>query len=75
MVASVDPGSPAAQADIRSGDVILGIGGRTVTGADDLVRLLTGEQIGQTIEMELLRDGKVRQASVVPQERPPRKAA
>jgi len=75
MVASVEPGSPAAQADIRSSDVILGIDGRTVTGADDLIRLLTGEQIGRTIEMELLRDGKVRQASVVPQERPPRKAA
>ncbi|MFY9991742.1 MAG: trypsin-like peptidase domain-containing protein [Rhodoplanes sp.] len=75
MVSSVEPGSPAAQADIRSGDVILGIDGCTVTGADDLIRLLTGEQIGRTIEVEFLRDGKVRQASLVPQERPPRKAA
>lgn len=75
MVSSVEPGSPAAQADIRSGDVILGIDGRTVTGADDLIRLLTGEQIGRTVEVEFLRDGKVWQASLVPQERPPRKAA
>ena len=75
MVSSVEPGSPAAQADIRSGDVILGIDGCTVTGADDLIRLLTGEQIGRMIEVEFLRDGKVRQASLVPQERPPRKAA
>jgi S1-C subfamily serine protease len=75
MVSSVEPGSPAAQADIRPGDVILGIDGCTVTGADDLIRLLTGEQIGRTIEVEFLRDGKVRRASLVPQERPPRKAA
>jgi len=27
------------------------------------------------IEVEFLRDGKVQQASLVPQERPPRKAA
>lgn len=75
MVASVDTGSPAATAGIRAGDVILGIDGRTVTGADDLVRLLTGEQIGRAITIDLLREGKVTQASLVPQERPPRKAA
>ena len=75
MVSSVEPGSPAAQADIRTGDVILGIDGRTVTGADDLIRLLTGEQIGRTVEVEFLRDGKRQQASLVPQERPPRTAA
>jgi S1-C subfamily serine protease len=75
MVASVETGSPAAAAGIRAGDVILAIDGRTVTGADDLVRLLTGDQIGHAIEIEVLRDGKVSQASLVPQERPPRKAA
>ncbi len=75
MVAAVEPGSPAAAAGVRAGDVILGIDGRTVTGADDLVRLLTGEQIGRVIEIDLLRDGKVSQASLAPQERPPRKAA
>jgi len=75
MVASVETGSPAAAAGIRAGDVILAIDGRTVTGADDLVRLLTGDQIGHAIEIEVLRDAKVSQASLVPQERPPRKAA
>ncbi len=75
IVASVETGSPAAAADIRPGDLILKVDGRAVTGADDLVRLLTGEQIGRVVEIGLLREGRRRQASLVPQERPRRKAA
>jgi S1-C subfamily serine protease len=46
-----------------------------VTGADDLVRLLTGEQIGRSVAIGLLRDGQRHSVAVVPQERPARKAA
>src|SRR5690606_11158293 len=42
IVSSVEADSPAAHAGIRAGDVILDIDGRAVTGADDLVRVLTG---------------------------------
>lgn len=75
MVSSVETGSPAAQAGIRAGDVILDIDSHVVTGADDLVRLLTGEQIGRRIGIGLLRDGQRLGVAVVPQERPPRKVA
>ncbi|MEZ5787251.1 MAG: trypsin-like peptidase domain-containing protein [Xanthobacteraceae bacterium] len=75
MVSSVETGSPAAQAGIRAGDVILDIDGRVVTGADDLVRLLTSEEIGRRIGIGLLREGQRHSVAVVPQERPPRKAA
>lgn len=75
MVASVEPGSPAAEAGIASGDVVLAIDARPVTGADELVRNLTGEQIGRTIAVEILRDGVRRTVSLVPHERPRRAAA
>ncbi|WP_296523898.1 trypsin-like peptidase domain-containing protein [Rhodoplanes sp.] len=75
MVASVEPGSPAAEAGIAGGDVVLAIDGRPVTGADELVRSLTGEQIGRTIAVEILRDGARRIVSLVPNERPRRAAA
>jgi S1-C subfamily serine protease len=75
IVSSVEADSPAAQAGIRAGDVILDIDGRVVTGADDLVRLLTGEQIGRSVAIGLLRDGQRHSVAVVPQERPARKAA
>jgi len=44
-----------------------------VTGADDLIRLLTGERIGRAIEVNVLRLGKPRTFTLVPEER--RKAA
>ena len=40
-----------------------------VTGADDLIRLLTGERIGKAIEIDVLRLGKPRAFTLVPEER------
>ncbi len=47
-VATVVPGSPAAIAGLRSGDLVTGIGGRSVNVFDDLVRYVKirpGEQV------------------------------
>nr|WP_244670589.1 trypsin-like peptidase domain-containing protein [Rhodoplanes elegans] len=75
MIAGVDPGSPAAEAGIVAGDVVLAIDGVPVTGADELVRILTGERIGRALAIELLRGGERRTVPVVPLERPGRTAA
>ena len=69
MIATVEPGSPAEQAGLVSGDIILALDGTAVTGADDLIRTLTGEKIGRTIEVETLHSGSRRVLSLVPQER------
>jgi S1-C subfamily serine protease len=69
MIASVEPGSPAARAGLASGDIILALDGTAVTGADDLIRLLAGDKIGRTVEVEMLRNGDQRRVSVVPDER------
>ena len=44
----------------------------SVTGADDLIRLLAGETIGRPVEVEVLRNGTRQRFSVVPDERAPR---
>jgi S1-C subfamily serine protease len=66
---AVEPGTPAAEAGIRSGDVLLALDGEEVAGVDDLVRLLNGSRIGQPTRLTLLRSGSVQQVSVVPTER------
>ena len=69
VVAGVEPASPAGRAGLLQGDVLIALDGHAITGADDLVRLLTAEKIGQTIEIELLREGARRRLSVTPEER------
>jgi S1-C subfamily serine protease len=69
MIAEVDPKSPASEAGLLAGDIILALDGVSVTGADDLIRLLAGDKIGRTIEIDVLRLGKPRGFTLVPQER------
>jgi serine protease Do len=64
LVADVAPGGPAAAAGIRSGDLVLKIDGRPVTGASDLTRQVAGFHAGDTIRLEVRRDGQVRQIAV-----------
>ena len=69
MVASVEPESPAARADLNAGDVILALDGVAITGADDLIRVLAGDKIGRTVEIEILRGGSRHVLPLVPEER------
>lgn len=69
VVSAVEPSSPAARAGLSQGDVLIALDGQAVTGADDLVRLLTAEKIGQTVEIDLLREGQRRQLALTPEER------
>ena len=55
LVISVEKDSPAQKAGLREGDVIVSIGGKAVSGVDDLHRLLTEERIGEDTQVELIR--------------------
>jgi S1-C subfamily serine protease len=74
VVAGVEPASPADRAGLVAGDMLLSLDGQAVTGADDLIRILTGEKIGGKVEIELLRERKRHQVSLEPQERQRRAA-
>jgi S1-C subfamily serine protease len=73
LVWQVAPGGAAAAAGIRGlaqtedgdveiGDIIVGIDGEKVNNNDDLYRVLDKHQIGQTVQVQVLRNG--RQTSV-----------
>ena len=72
MIATVEPGSPAARAGLAAGDIILALDGTAVTGADDLIRSLAGDKIGRRVEIGALRNGGRLIVSLVPDERPHR---
>jgi S1-C subfamily serine protease len=69
MVSAVEKESPAAGAGLMTGDLIVALDAMSITGADDLIRALTGERIGRTVEIDVLRMGKRRRFAVTPQER------
>ncbi len=69
MVAAVEPASPAQRAGLRVGDIVIALGEQAIAGADDLIRLLTGEKIGRPVEIEFLRAGQRQRVTLTPEER------
>jgi serine protease Do len=58
LVAEVVPGSPADQAGIKAGDVIVGFGDEPVDGARDLARHAAGVDPGQRVAVSVWREGE-----------------
>lgn len=58
LVQDVAVDGPAAAAGISEGDVITAVGDRTVRNADEFAVAVDRHQVGQTVEVSLLRDGK-----------------
>ena len=55
IVISVEPGSPAERAGVKDRDVIVELDGEVVSSIDDLQRLLTGERVGRSIDLAVVR--------------------
>ena len=68
LVISVERGSPAAQAGVREGDVIIEFGGTPVETIDALHRLLTDSQVGMRTRLTILRQTVREVLEVIPQE-------
>ncbi len=58
LVADVEPKSPASQAGIQRGDIILKANERTVHKSGDLVAILQNAKKTARVKLELLRKGK-----------------
>jgi len=64
IVASVQPNSPAARAELRQGDVITGFNGVTIKTPRDLAVAVANLPAGRTATMAVLRDGRMHDLSV-----------
>lgn len=63
---AIEANGPAAKAGLKEGDIIAAIGGHAVTGVDDLVRMLTAEQIDRETVFTVVGRAGVRQITVLP---------
>jgi len=67
-VIEVVDGSPAADAGLRPGDLILEVDGRAVESATDLQRMMVAELIGQEVGLLAWRSGDELELALVPGE-------
>jgi len=58
LVSAVEPGSSAANAGVKSGDVIIKYNGKKIKNLLHLRSLVKGTEINKEVEMTVLRDGR-----------------
>lgn len=65
LLVTVEPDSPAQSAGLALGDTIVAFDGEPMTGLEDLLGRLSGDRIGQEVELTILRGGKLSQLAVI----------
>ena len=71
LLAQIEKDGPAARAGLLPGDVVIKLDGVKIQGVDDLIRVLDRDRIDRTIQMEVLRLGRLRAIDIHPIERKP----
>jgi S1-C subfamily serine protease len=67
---SVDPDAPAGRAGLSIGDVLIELGGQTVSWPEKVQELLDADSIGKTMPVKILRGGTPTTLEVTVGERP-----
>lgn len=73
-IVDVTEGSCADKAGLKAGDLFVSIDGNSVTGTVDVTSALDSHAVGDTLEIQVAREGKVVQVSVVLEEQSPQAA-
>jgi S1-C subfamily serine protease len=69
LVAGVEPNSPAAEAGVREGDLLVAFDDRTIESIDDLHRHLTVSRVGVRSDLTVVRGEKLLRLGVTPAEK------
>jgi len=69
LVVWLENGGPAATGGVNVGDIIVGLGGRSIGEPDDIFAALGSETVGKPIEARILRGGKAQSVRIVVGER------
>jgi S1-C subfamily serine protease len=71
LVVGVTSGSPAANAGVLVGDIIIALDGHLVASPEDLFDLLQGDRVGRSVPIRILRGGQTIDVPIVVGEWPP----
>ena len=69
LLVSVEPDSPAQLGGLMLGDTVVSLNGGPVRHLDDLLALLSGESVGTSAKVRLVRGGQLQELSVTIGER------
>jgi S1-C subfamily serine protease len=69
LIITVEPGSPAEQAGLMIGDLLVSLGGQPTTDGATLRAQLGAERLGQSIPAKILRGGEPRDITITVAER------
>jgi putative serine protease PepD len=64
QIASVQSGSPASAAGLKTGDVITAFGGAKIATPDDLTSAVTAKKPGDKVNIDYVRNGQTRTTAV-----------
>ena len=70
IVTYIEPGSPAAEAGLKRGDVIVAMDGIAIKGASDANAKIHSLQVGDRLVLTVERDGRSAEVTVVAREQP-----
>lgn len=70
VVVAVEPGSPAAEAGLQRGDIVVGVGGEDVASMEELAARIRQHRPGAEVEIEVVREGETLLLDVALIERP-----
>ena len=66
LVVEVMPDSPANQAGLQPGDILLNVGGQDVTTAEDVQQRVEASAVGEDLRIQIRRDGRAQTVTVQP---------
>jgi S1-C subfamily serine protease len=69
VIVGLEEGGPAVQQGLFIGDIIASVGGTAVGSVDQLMELLSGDVVGQEVEVAIIRGGELMSKSIVAGER------
>lgn len=65
LLMQVEAGSPAEQGSLYVGDILVALDGQAVRSLDELLALLSGDRVGRSVPVHVLRGGQLAEVSVL----------